>query len=427
MELQMNFKKYRWFVILGLVILMLAASATWVMAQTSGVINACMTLSDGTIRIVADPVQCKKNETLLSWNIMGQKGEKGDPGEPGAAGPAGSAGEDGLACWDLNGDHVQDAVEDTNQDGDWSTADCQGPQGETGATGAQGTQGLQGEQGRQGEQGPIGLTGSDGLQGEQGIQGLTGPQGDPGPAGPTGPQGEQGLQGPAGPQGVPGPAGPGIASFDDLSGLPCRVGQLGEGVTAISYDQSTGNATISCNPTTFYTLTIVKTGGMDSFILSDPSGLNCGSTCSYSFPSGRTIDLINNVSSGNLWLGWGGDCSGSEQCQVFMDSDKTVTATFSTDHNINLRLWFGQSGYPIPTIASGVVVVDGWQTCSDPTCGYVYPEGQTITLQAIPNAGSFFSGWEGACAGELTDTCTIALDGNYSIDVYIHAYFDVVQ
>jgi len=38
MELQMNFKKNRWFVILGLVILMLAASATWVMAQNEGVI-----------------------------------------------------------------------------------------------------------------------------------------------------------------------------------------------------------------------------------------------------------------------------------------------------------------------------------------------------------------------------------------------------
>jgi len=73
------------FVILGLAIIILAASGTWVMAQTDGVINACMVPSDGTIRIVADPAQCKKNETLLSWNIIGPKGDPGDAGQPGAA------------------------------------------------------------------------------------------------------------------------------------------------------------------------------------------------------------------------------------------------------------------------------------------------------------------------------------------------------
>ncbi len=50
----------------------------------------------------------------------------------------------GLDCWDINGNGIQDANEDTNNDGIWDALDCQGPQGPIGLTGAQGPQGIQG-------------------------------------------------------------------------------------------------------------------------------------------------------------------------------------------------------------------------------------------------------------------------------------------
>ncbi len=95
MERQSKFKKKRWSIILGLAFLMLAASGTWAMAETSAAINACVVPSTGAIRIVTDPLKCKKTETLLTWNILGPKGDQGDPGP---LGPAGPAGESGLAC-----------------------------------------------------------------------------------------------------------------------------------------------------------------------------------------------------------------------------------------------------------------------------------------------------------------------------------------
>ncbi len=177
------FNKKRLGLILGVALAMLVFSFTWVMAQNDGVIYACM-VNDGTIRIVSDPAMCKKNETPLSWNIMGPQG---DPG---------------LACWDLNGDGVADLDEDLNLDGFWSAADCQGPQGETGPAGADG---LPGPQGDVGPQGPAGADGLPGPQGPQGEVGLTGPQGEVGPAGADGLQGEQGPAGPVGPQGPQGP------------------------------------------------------------------------------------------------------------------------------------------------------------------------------------------------------------------------------
>ncbi len=106
-----------------------------------------------------------------------------------------------------------------------------------------------------------------------------------------------------------------------------------------------------------------------------------------------------------------------------LDADKTVTATFESDHYINLFLNFQQIGYPYYSIAGGSVVIDGVQVCSDPNCAYTYAEGQTITLQAIPYAGSRFMGWNGVGADELTDTCTITIDQNYAVDIVIFADF----
>ena len=74
-----------------------------------------------------------------------------------------------------------------------------------------------------------------GPRGEQGIRGETGPQGPAGAAGPIGPQG------PAGPKGDP---GRGLASFDELAGIPCTVsGQTG--AVSIRFDEH-NDATIAC-------------------------------------------------------------------------------------------------------------------------------------------------------------------------------------
>ncbi len=443
MELQKKFKKYRLFVIFGLVIILLAASVTWALAQTDGVINACMIPSDGTIRIVADPADCKKNETLLTWNIMGPKGDKGDPGEQGPTGPAGAT---GLACWDLDGDYTQDVSEDINLDGTWDASDCRGVKGDTGEAGPQGIQGEQGIVGPQGEPGPVGMTGSAGPQGEQGIQGWTGAQGEPGPQGPAGMQGDQGIQGPIGPQGEPGPigligpqgeqgpqgpagpqgergeAGTGIGSLDELAGLPCQVGQPGEGLTSLSYDPPTGNVLITCNPTTFFTLTVVKTGTGTDTVLSDPAGISCGSVCSFSFPYGRPVNLTAIPTYDEFLVGWGGDCSGAGACQLVMDSDKTVTATFAIRHTINLLLEFVRGG-PYNQLGTGIVEVNGTQVCEDPSCILNFTNGDTVTFHAIPDPGSYIYGWFESCEGETTDTCTLVLDETFPLDMQVAVVF----
>lgn len=72
-------------VVLGVVAILALTATTWVVAQTTGTIYACVT-DAGKLRIVADDTSCKPKETLLEWNIQGEKGDKGDPGDPGVLG-----------------------------------------------------------------------------------------------------------------------------------------------------------------------------------------------------------------------------------------------------------------------------------------------------------------------------------------------------
>ena len=104
----------------------------------------------------------------------GSAGPGGEPGPAGPAGPAGLAGDDGLACWDLDGDGLPGLREDVNLDGVWDARDCIGP---AGPPGPQGPAGPQGAAGPEGPRGPSGPSGSDGSTGPQGPQGPPGPPG----------------------------------------------------------------------------------------------------------------------------------------------------------------------------------------------------------------------------------------------------------
>lgn len=81
----------------------------------------------------------------------------------------GVAGLDGVNCWDLNGDRINDEEEDTNGDGEWTALDCQGEAGQSGAEGQQHEAGQQGPKGDQGDVGPRGIPGESGADGSDGF------------------------------------------------------------------------------------------------------------------------------------------------------------------------------------------------------------------------------------------------------------------
>ncbi len=70
---------------------------------------------------------------------------RGGPGSPG------QNGANGLNCWDLNSNRIGDPPEDANGDGVFNASDCGGP---VGPSGADGTRGSPGAPGLPGEDGP---------------------------------------------------------------------------------------------------------------------------------------------------------------------------------------------------------------------------------------------------------------------------------
>jgi OmcA/MtrC family decaheme c-type cytochrome len=63
---------------------------------------------------------------VVTLSLAGCDGDNGAAGAAGAAGTAGLPGDDGVACWDLNGNGVGDPGEDINGDGLFDAADCAG-------------------------------------------------------------------------------------------------------------------------------------------------------------------------------------------------------------------------------------------------------------------------------------------------------------
>ena len=193
----------------------------------------------------------------------------------------------------------------------------------------------------------------------------TGPQG---PQGLPGPQGEQGLQGPPGPQG---PAGSGVESFDDLAGLPCRVGQPDEGRTIIDFDATTRAMRFTCEATSQWDLTVTMDGGGAGSVKSVPAGIDCPTDCTETMVNGSTVTLTAQDTASSLFSGWSGACSGTAPCTLTIDGHTAVTATFAPAF-----------------VLTALVSADGRQISTDPRSGDTwYDHSQSYGALIVDNAG----------------------------------------
>jgi DNA-binding beta-propeller fold protein YncE len=87
-----------------------------------------------------------------------------------------------------------------------------------------------------------------------------------------------------------------------------------------------------------FTLSVADTGSGSGTVTSNPSGINCGSTCSASFDQGTSVELSASPSSGSTFSGWGGACSGSGSCMVTVSAAVSVTATFTASASPDFSL-----------------------------------------------------------------------------------------
>jgi uncharacterized repeat protein (TIGR02543 family) len=108
-----------------------------------------------------------------------------------------------------------------------------------------------------------------------------------------------------------------------------------------------------------------------------------------------TLTAVANI--GYTFSGWSGDVSGiNNPITITMDDNKTVTATFT------------QNQYTLTVNVTGLGSVT--ITPNKPT--YLY--GDVVTLTAVANIGSTFSGWSGDVSG-ISNPITITMNGNKTV------------
>lgn len=157
-----------------------------------------------------------------------------------------------------------------------------------------------------------------------------------------------------------------------------------------------------------YTLTttvvneVTLSGTPGGTIVSSPVGISCGTDCSENYPAGQIVTLTPKPAANSKFKAWTGhtDCSDGS---VTMDANKTCTATFILN---TLTLAVSKTGNgTVKSTPSGI-------NCGT-SCLFNFIAGTTVSLEATPDAGFTFSGWNGGCSG--TAACNLALSSNTSV------------
>ncbi|MBI4824806.1 MAG: InlB B-repeat-containing protein [Nitrospirae bacterium] len=150
-----------------------------------------------------------------------------------------------------------------------------------------------------------------------------------------------------------------------------------------------------------FALTVTRTGTGN--VTSAPTGIDCGSDCYGFYAIGSTVTLSATPGAGWAFTGWSGDCSGSGECIVTMNSDISVTANFN-GINPNLSVTKNRFGSVASTPAGIACGAD---------CSEFYAQGTAVTLMATPEAGWSFSNWSGACSG--SGNCVVTMNGDTNV------------
>ena len=116
----------------------------------------------------------------------------------------------------------------------------------------------------------------------------------------------------------------------------------------------------------------------------------------HSFQKGKKVEINTTPYGDRIFDGFLGDCSGIS-CEITMDENKEVIATFSKDSDKNHQLTINKEGQGNTTPKSGQ---------------HLYPEGVNLTIVAFGKEGWEFNEFTGDCSGT---SCEITMDSDKEI------------
>jgi len=142
------------------------------------------------------------------------------------------------------------------------------------------------------------------------------------------------------------------------------------------------------------------------------AGSDCRGNCDLAPAAGTQLQLEAVPDAGALFAGWSGACSGTGSCQVTVNGDVSVTATFSRPS--------GARRLTVAVVGSGRVVSNpAGIDCPSGACIATFPDGTSVSLSATADTGFVFFGWHDGCSGQ--GKCSVTLNG----DARVSAEFNV--
>jgi len=159
------------------------------------------------------------------------------------------------------------------------------------------------------------------------------------------------------------------------------------------------SVTATFNPGDGLTVAVAGTG--TGTITSSPTGINCPTTCSASFPQNTQVTLSETPGMNSTFTGWSGACTGTATCSVTVAAAESVTATFSSA-SPSYAVTVTEAGTGTGTVTSSPAGINCPSTCSAS-----FTQNTHVTLSETPGTGSTFAGWSGACTG--TSTCSLTV------------------
>ena len=162
----------------------------------------------------------------------------------------------------------------------------------------------------------------------------------------------------------------GDAALLTIAVVPTASGTANNSVSAAAdeTDENTGNntAAVSTRVDPMFKLTVTKSGAGTGTI-SGGGGIDCGSVCAVSLPTGTSINIQVSPGSNSGFGGWGGACGQglAPGCDLVMSSDQAVTAVFDTLPNF--AFWLNFSSVTVQQGKTDTEVVN------------LYPEGSSFS------------------------------------------------
>ena len=184
----------------------------------------------------------------------------------------------------------------------------------------------------------------------------------------------------------------------------------GNGACTITMDQAQYTSAIFTDSSPTIKELVLSTGGNgQGGVTSTPVAIFCGTagnTCTAPFDAGVSIVLTATPAIGTL-LAWSGDCAGSGlTCNLTMNQNHAVTASFTKQAFNNLTV--NKDGKGDGTVVSNPFGINCGSDCSES-----YNYGTQVVLTATPDQNSALESWLGSCHEPVTNppspTCTVEI------------------